>query len=139
MQRPLFNLSSVVYYDPAKRNAPENLKDYLDSKHIGLTFLQSFKGGLDDVLKSQGHPRQVAVSVPNFSSVASYLRETDMLTTLPPLMSLTEMRNFASTSLPFNFSAGKMHLFWHRSFQEDARHKWLRKEMLNVVNSLPEK
>lgn len=79
------------------------------------------------------------ITVPNLSSVATSLMETDMLATLPPLMRLTEMSDFAYAPLPFDFSAGKMHMVWHRSYQEDAQHKWLRKEMLDVVQSLPEK
>ena len=139
MQRPLFVMNTVVFYDPAIREAPKNLSDYLAADHIGLSFLQNFKGGVDDTLKNLGQPRRVAISVPNFSSVASYLRGTPMLATLPPLMRLTEMRDFAYAPLPFDFSAGKMHMIWHQSFQEDMQHTWLRKEMLEVADALAEK
>lgn len=138
MQRPLFTMHTVVFYDPSMRKAPKDMKDYLDSGHIGLSFLQNFKGGVDDVLKSQGQPRRVEISVPNFSSAATYLRGTEMLATLPTLMQLTEMRDFAFAPLPFNFSAGKMNMIWHQSYQEDGQHKWLRREMLEVVNLLPD-
>lgn len=138
MQKSLFSMGSVVFFDPTMREAPTNMAEYLDSGHIGLSFLRGFKGGLDDVLQNQGKPRRVEVAVPNFSSVANYLRGTEMLATLPPLMRLTEMRDFAYVPLPFEFSSGKMHMIWHQSYQEDGQHKWLRKEMLKVVNGLPE-
>lgn len=139
MQKPLFNMHTVVFYDPAIRDAPKDIEDYLNSAHIGLSFLRNFKGGIDDTFRQMGKPRRVEISVPNFSSTGSYLRGTDMLATLPSLMRLTEMRDFAFAPLPFSFSAGKMNMIWHQSFQEDYQHKWLRKEMLEVVNSLPEK
>lgn len=139
MKRPLFPMNTIVFYDPSMRDAPKDMQDYLDSGHIGLSFLQNFKGGVDDFLAGRGHPRRVELSVPNFSSVATYLRGTNMLATLPLLMKYTEMRNFAVAPLPFQFSAGKMNMIWHQSFQADEEHKWLRKAMLNVVHSLPER
>ena len=131
-------MNTVVFYDPSERDAPKDMADYLDSGHIGLSFLQNFKGGVDDFLATHGQPRRVELSVPNFSSVATYLRGTNMLASLPSLMRLTEMRDFAFSALPFQFSAGKMNMIWHQSYQKDNQHKWLRKEMLKVVNSLPE-
>lgn len=139
MQRPLFPMNTVVFYDPTMRDAPKDMEDYLHSGHIGLSFLRKFKGGVDDTLESRGHPRRVEISVPNFSSFAAYLRGTEMLATLPVLMRLTEMRDFEFAPLPFPFSAGKMNMIWHQSYQEDEQHRWLRKEMIEVVHSFPEK
>lgn len=137
MQKPLFTMETVVFYDPAVRGAPRDLTDYLESRHIGLSFLKNFKGGIDDILHKSGQSRRVEIAVPNFSSVASFLRGTAMLATLPPQMQLTEMRDFAYAPLPFEFSAGKMHMIWHQSYQEDSQHKWLRNKMVEVVKSLP--
>lgn len=138
MQKPLFPMNTVVFYDPSMRDAPKDMDDYLDSGHIGLSFLQDFKGGVDNILKRRGQLRRVEISVANFSSVGTYLRGTQMLATLPFLMRYTEMRDFAFVPLPFRFSAGKMNMIWHQSYQEDAQHKWIRREMMKVVNSLPE-
>jgi DNA-binding transcriptional LysR family regulator len=139
MQKPLFSMHTGVFYDPSRREAPKDMEDYLNSGHIGISFLQNFKGGLDDFLITKGQPRRVEMSVPNFSSVPSYLRGTELLATLPLLMRFTEMRDFASISLPFQFLPGKMNMIWHQSYQEDKQHKWLRKKMLKVVESLPDK
>jgi DNA-binding transcriptional LysR family regulator len=138
MQKPLFTMNTVVFYDPSMRDAPKDMDDYLSSGHIGLSFLQNFKGGVDDILKCRGQLRRVEISVSNFSSAGTYLRGTKMLATLPTLMRYTEMKDFAFAPLPFPFSAGKMNMIWHQSYQEDVQHKWLRKEMLKVVNTLPE-
>lgn len=139
MQKKLFNMHTVVFYDPSMRGAPEDMEDYLDSKHLGLSFLQNYKGGVDAFLRSRGQRRRVEISVPNFSSIATYLKGTEMLATLPSLMRLIEMKDFAFAPLPFYFSTGKMNMIWHQSYQYDEPHKWLRKEMIEVVNSLPEK
>ncbi|MDD9301280.1 MAG: LysR family transcriptional regulator [Desulfobacter sp.] len=139
IQRALFTMNTVVFYDPAVRKAPKNMRDYLNSKHIGLSFLQNFKGGIDDYLITRGQQRQVDIFAPNFSSVATYLKGTDMLATLPSLMALTEMRGFACSPLPFQFLSGKMNMIWHQSYQEDEPHKWLRKQMVKVVNAILEK
>lgn len=139
MQRVLFTIHTVVFYDASVRDAPKDMRDSLDSGHIGLSFLQNFKGGVDDYLSTQGQRRRVEVFAPNFSSIATYLKGTDMLATLPSLMELTEMSDFAFSSLPFQFSSGKMNMIWHQSYQEDEPHKWLRKEMLKVVDSILEK
>jgi DNA-binding transcriptional LysR family regulator len=138
MQRPLFPMNTVVFYDPTVRNAPKDMEDYINSGHIGLSFLQNFKGGVDDFLRTSGQHRKVEISAPNFSSIAAYLGGTDMLATLPSLMRFTEMRDFAYSPLPFTYSSGKMNMIWHQSYQEDGLHKWIRKEILKVVASLPE-
>lgn len=139
MQKNLFVIHTAVFYDPAVRNAPKDMEDYLGSGHIGLSFLQNFKGGVDDFLHTRGQCRRVEIFVPNFSSITHYLKGTNMLATLPSLMRLTEMRGFGSSPLPFEFSTTKMNMIWHQSYQEDVQHKWLRKEMMEVVNSLPAK
>lgn len=139
MQRPLFKMNSVVFYDPAVRDAPADIEEYLASGHIGLSFLQKYKGGVDDMFDAMGQRRRVELSVPNFSSIATYLKGTDMLATLPSLMRLTEMKDFAFAPLPFEFSTGRMNMIWHQSYQEDEQHRWLRKEMVEVVKTLPEK
>jgi hypothetical protein len=50
---------------------------------------------------------------------------------------LVELKDFASVPLPFAFTTGKMYMIWHQSYQHDEQHKWLRKEMIEVANSLP--
>lgn len=139
MQKPLFTMHSAVFYDPFMRDAPKDMEAYLDSGHIEISFLQDYKGGVDFFLTSRGLHRRVEIFVPNFSSIAAYLRGTEMLATLPSLMEFTEMRDFTPAPLPFKFSTGKMNMIWHQSFQEDEQHKWLRKEMIEIVNSLSEK
>ena len=139
IQKPLFNMNTVVFYDQDIRNAPIDMEDYLESVHIGISFLQNFKGGVDDILSTQGQKRKVAISVPNFSHVAGYLKGTEMLATLPALMRLTEMREYSFTPLPFKFLDGKMNMIWHQSYHEDALHRWIRNEILKLVDSLPER
>lgn len=137
MQKKLFSLSTSVFYDPLMREAPEDLEGYLNSDHIGLSFLQDYKDGVDNFLESNGQGRRVKIAVPNFSSVSTYLKGTDMLATLPSLMALVELKDFASVPLPFSFTTGKMYMIWHQSYQHDEQHKWFRKEMIEIANSLP--
>lgn len=136
IQKSLFPMETAVFYDPSMREAPKDLEDYLKAEHIGLSFLQDYKEGVDKYLENKGQGRRVEISAPNFSSVAAYLRGTDMLATMPSLMALNELKDFASVSLPFTFTTGKMYMIWHQSYQYDEQHKWLRDEMMQVVTSI---
>ena len=132
MQRGLMADRMVVFYDPAHREPPKDLADYLKADHIALLFATGEKPSLDISISARGLTRRNVVTVSNFSGLPEFLRGTDMLATAPERMSKHLMRDFAWVPLPFDFKPFTLLMLWHRRNQNDPAHKWLR----NQVNAV---
>lgn len=136
MQRGLMADRMVVFYDPAHREPPNDLADYLKSDHIALLFATGEKPSLDISISARGLTRRDVVTVSNFSGLPEFLRGTDMLATAPERMSKHLMRDFAWVPLPFDFKPFTLLMLWHRRNQNDPAHKWLRNQVNAVAATM---
>ncbi len=136
MQRGLMADRMVVFYDPAHREPPTDLADYLKSDHIALLFATGEKPSLDISISARGLSRRNVVTVSNFSGLPEFLRGTDMLATAPERMSRHLMRDFAWVPLPFDFKPFTLLMLWHRRNQNDPAHKWLRNQVNAVAATM---
>ncbi|HET8800322.1 MAG TPA: LysR family transcriptional regulator [Marinobacter sp.] len=139
MQRGLTADRMVVFYDPAHREPPANLADYLKADHIALLFATGEKPTLETSLNTRGLNRRNVVTVSNFSGLPEFLRGSDMLATAPEGMSKHLLRDFAWVPLPFDFKPFTLLMLWHRRNQNDPAHKWLRNQVnavAAILNSL---
>ncbi len=119
--RRLFRDSNVCFYDAAVRAAPTSLEDYLAARHVTVVYPNRARLTLDTALEAQGVARRFAVSVASFSGVAAFLRGTDMLATLPSLLGVGLMRDFAVAPAPVRSAATdlSMSVVWHRRHADD--------------------
>jgi len=136
MQRGLMADRMVVFYDPAHREPPADLTDYLKSDHIALLFATGEKPSLDISISARGLTRRNVVTVSNFSGLPEFLRGTDMLATAPERMIKHLMRDFAWVPLPFDFKPFTLLMLWHRRNQNDPAHKWLRNQVNAVAATM---
>ncbi|GEO18144.1 LysR family transcriptional regulator [Microvirga aerophila] len=132
LQKHLLQDKYVCYYDPRMRVAPQTQEDYLAGRHITVVYTDNERLNFDKRLARQGVARNIAVSVPAFSAVPAFLEGSELLASMPNLLSQGLMRTFASISLPLKtvgtdgFVALPMYMAWHRRFQQDPAHQWLR-------------
>ena len=136
MQRGLMADHMVVFYDPAHRQAPESLADYLKADHIGILFGTGEKTALEDALAARGLNRRTAVTVANFSGLPAFLRGTDMLATAPGKMRDQLLKGFSSTPLPFDYKPFTLLMLWHKRHQSDPAHRWIRNQLNSVAAGL---
>jgi DNA-binding transcriptional LysR family regulator len=136
MQRGLLTDRMVVFYDPAYREPPADLAEYLKADHIALLFATGEKPTLDTSLDTRGLIRRNVVTVSNFSGLPEFLRGTNMLATAPAGISKHLLRDFAWVPLPFDFKPFTLLMLWHRRNQNDPAHKWLRNQLNAVAASL---
>lgn len=136
MQRGLMADRMVVFYDPAHREPPRDLPEYLKADHIALLFAAGEKPALETSLTARGLTRRDVVTVSNFSGLPEFLRGTDMLATAPELMGKHLLRDFASVPLPFDFKPFTLLMLWHRRNQDDPAHKWLRNQVNAVAAAM---
>ena len=92
----------------------------------------------DRRLAASGLHRDIAISVPSFSGVTSFLRGTDMLASMPGLLATGLMREFAHVQIPLASRARTlcelpMFMVWHQRFQKDPTYRWVRSQLEKVV------
>lgn len=76
--------------------------------------------------------RQVAISVSNFSTVASLLRDSDMIGIYAQRVAdvLAEDTGLISLRLPSDIEKFDHYLVWHNRYDADPRHQWLRDQIM---------
>lgn len=92
-------------------------------------------GTIDHALEAKGLSRRVAVTVPHFHAVALAVAETGLLGNLPvhfaervaPVFGLDVYRP------PFDPPTVEVMLYWHRRYDADAAHAWLRDRIIEEL------
>lgn len=133
VQKRLFEGGYRVYYDASRRDAPRDLPEYLAADHITVTYYPPRSLDVDQVLASRGVERRFAIRVPSFSGIASFLRGSRMLATLPDLLSTNLLQGFASCPVPVECPTVSMYMIWHLRHRHDPVHAWVRKELEAVM------
>ncbi len=133
VQKRLFEDRYRVFYDPAQRDAPRDLADYLEAEHVTVLYEPQRRLDIDRVLGERGVHRRFAVTVSNFSGIRPFLRESRRLATLPSLLRVDLLRGLAHAEVPLDCPAMPMYMAWHLRHQADPMHLWLRGELEAVV------
>ena len=133
LQKRLFEDRYRVFYDPRVRSAPKNRAEYLAADHATVVYEPRRSLDLDQHLSSKGIVRRFAVMVPSFGALPLFLRGTPLLTTVPGLLAHHTLRELASCAPPVPCPTMPMYMIWHARYQEDAAHRWLRKEVEALV------
>ena len=137
LQRRLFADRYVVFFDAAVRAAPRDLGEYLAAEHLTVVYEPRRRLDIDRVLADELKlARRFVASVPGFAGIAPFLRGTACLATLPSLLQLELMRDFAAAPLPLTVPEMPMFMIWHARRQSDPVHRWLRDELLAVAQAL---
>ncbi|MDE2361362.1 MAG: LysR family transcriptional regulator [Hyphomicrobiales bacterium] len=132
LQRRLFRDEYVCFYDRNVRSAPTSLADYLAARHVTVVYPNRARLTFDTQMERDGLRRHFAASVASFSGVASFLRATDRLATLPSLLGAGLMREFAAAPVPQSARAGdlSMSLVWHRRHAADPAMTFVRQALV---------
>jgi DNA-binding transcriptional LysR family regulator len=95
-------------------------------------------GALDAPLAEAGHPRRLGAVVAHLGAVAEILARTDMVMTLSArlAMRLSELHGLAVRPVPVEIQHTRLSLVFHRRFEADAGHAWLRRTLLAVAREV---
>jgi DNA-binding transcriptional LysR family regulator len=129
VQKRLFEDRYCVYWDPAVREGPRSLAEYLAADHITVVYEPRRTLHLDRTLEARGLHRRFAVMVPGFAGLPAFLRDSPLLATAPALLHHSFLREFARAEVPTPCPSLPMYLIWHRRHQDDAAHRWLRERI----------
>ena len=123
-----------------RRSLPENgvldLESYLARPHLLVSMDGNTQGEVDNVLRSQGLQRRVAVNVPHWGTAPGMIAGTDLILTVAtrtldnvPLGDTLVALAPPLTVAPFNYVQ-----VWHNRFNQDPGHRWLR-ELVKQVST----
>ncbi|MFI5011163.1 MAG: LysR family transcriptional regulator [Hyphomicrobiales bacterium] len=139
LQKRLLRDRYRCFYDPAMRPAPRTSADYLAARHVTVVYTDNERLNFDKRLEAAGMVRDIAVSVPSFSGIPAFLRGSRMLASMPGLMGPRLMRDFAGAPIPLDGRLPPslcdlpLYIAWHRRFQFDPAHAWLRGLVIEVA------
>ena len=133
MHKRLFDDQYTIFYDANFRDAPKSMVEYLNAQHISVEYMPPRPLILDQFLASQNLIRDVCMTTSGFSGIPPFLKGSRLLATLPSLLKANLFKEFAMAPVPCKCPVLPMYLIWHRKYQLDPAHKWLRDELLKIV------
>lgn len=104
------------------------LKQYLDSRHVGVGVLAGRQTIPEQRLAALGHKRSCAVEVPYFTAAIRCVPGTSLIATVPRRLAELERHNHGVKLLrpPAEMEGFRYLMVWHPRLHTDAAHVWLR-------------
>jgi DNA-binding transcriptional LysR family regulator len=95
----------------------------------------SRQGALDEPMREAGHPRRLGAVVAHLSAVPAILGQTDMVMALSARLArqLAAAHGLALRPCPVEIRHTRLSLIFHRRFEADGGHAWLRRLLLSVA------
>ena len=95
-------------------------------------------GALDGPMREAGHPRRIGAVVAHLGAVPAILARTDMVMTLSARLAcrLHEAHGLAVRTPPVTIRHTRLSLVFHRRFDADPGHAWLRRAILAVAREV---
>ena len=95
-------------------------------------------GALDRVLSEAGHPRRLGAVVAHLAAVPEILRRTDMIITLSARLAkeMAESHGLVCRDPPIEVRHTRLSLIFHRRFEADPGHAWLRRLLLAIAREV---
>lgn len=125
---------------PLAKKKKITLKDYLAYKHIVVcASLPNQPLVIENALQKLGVQREYQVSTPFVIPTFKLIEKSDnLIATMIKGMTLLYSDNYSYVMkpLPFEIPDIEFYLYWHKRFDNDAGHQWLRNEIIEIGKSL---
>ncbi|MGH1428017.1 MAG: LysR family transcriptional regulator [Arenicella sp.] len=136
------NIACLAWKNNTKINEQLTLALFEELQHVIVKPLGKLKTGIFRTLKEQHIKRDIACSVLNFHGLPSLIEGTDYIALLPRHLCLEFTKNSQLTmyELPEeikgfqDFNNIPFHLAWHRRYQKDPAHQWLRQQIIECCD-----
>lgn len=112
------------------------LDDYCARPHALVSFDGGLDGYMDDLLAEHGRRRQVVLAVPQFNSLASLLRDSEMVATIPDYAAevLAAQGGLRVDDLPVERAPTPLSMVWQSVYDNDPAERWLRSRIQMVFS-----
>jgi DNA-binding transcriptional LysR family regulator len=119
------------------KNGRMEYRAYLESPHVTVARNRDTGIQVDEILDAMAVPRRIAVTVPHYLGVPSLIRGTDLVAhTRKRLLSVFRMSSdlvVFPVPLPMKVPELEFIQIWHKRYEADPGHRWLRDLVLDVV------
>ncbi|MEV5751874.1 LysR family transcriptional regulator [Actinoallomurus sp. NPDC052308] len=105
------------------------------AEHLTVSRRGRFEGPIDARLAERGLRRRVVASAPTFSSALVMLTVTDLVGRAARRLHASTIERFGLVAfdLPVEVPSPRIDLAWHRRYDADAAHAWLRRVIRETV------
>ncbi|MFE2850078.1 LysR family transcriptional regulator [Streptomyces lavendulae] len=117
---------------------PLSLERYAAAEHLTVSRRGNLRDPIDDALTTHGLERRVAAAGPTAAFALQLALETDLVVTLPDAVTRTarEQLGLATLPLPVPLPDVPLYLLWHRRYDDDRAHTWLRDLATDTIRAL---
>jgi DNA-binding transcriptional LysR family regulator len=139
LYKRLFIDQPRCFFDSSAREQPRTLADFRQARYIGLNIVEGQRPMSLAAPISRELEQQVAIRVPNFSDMASFMRGSDLLALAPGMLRMGALSGFSSIKPLFNLPSIFMFMLWHQRHQGDPAHQWVRAQLESAVGGVMER
>jgi DNA-binding transcriptional LysR family regulator len=125
-----------VFFDPTQRTAPQTQAEYLAAEHITVLYEPRRSLDLDQWLLDHDVKRTFRVMVPGFAGLPAFIRGSQLIATVPGLLQKNLLRDLANAPVPVPCPTMPMYMIWHRRYQDDSSHRWLRGLLIDIASQV---
>lgn len=107
-----------------------DLNSYLGLSHIHISSRKKGIGHTDAALNALGITRNIQLRVQHYMVAPLVAMQTDLALTVP--LRLAQQYDAKILALPFQLQPLELHLYWHKSADQDQANLWLRERLLHI-------
>ncbi|MEU6057388.1 LysR family transcriptional regulator [Streptomyces sp. NPDC047097] len=113
---------------PLSADDPRSAERYAAADHVTVSRRGSLRDPIDDALAARGLARRVVAAGPTAAFALALACDGDAVATLPDLVTRAERDRLGLVTLPLPVPLPEvpLHLLWHRRYDDDRAHAWLR-------------
>ena len=110
---------------------------YARAEHVIVSRRGRLRDPVDDFLEMQGRNRRVVASAPTSATALRFVSEADLCVVVPEKMCATVIRAWRLVTRPLPFASESIAVVaaWHRRYEADPAHAWLRRQVEDVVTT----
>ncbi|NRA52974.1 MAG: LysR family transcriptional regulator [Gammaproteobacteria bacterium] len=114
---------------------PWSIETFLQYRHIQVTLGGVEHWLLDEVLKIKQLHRDIAIDMPDFHSAMILCEHSDLILCAPArhVAKLAVGFKLQVLPMPIEMAPGAYVLLWHKHYEHDSGHRWLRELIINGV------
>ncbi len=131
-------LACVVWKNHSTIKQRISLKQFETLQHIIVKPNHQLKTGIAHILKEKSIKRDIACSVIHFHAALGLIENTDYIVTLPKRICQLFAKNnpLKIVRTPKDFGQFTLNLAWHKRYQKDRAHQWLRNQIIECCQSM---
>jgi DNA-binding transcriptional LysR family regulator len=115
-----------------------SLEEYVAAGHASINFFGNMQSVPDAALSKLGLRRRFALTVPYAGVLLRVVSESQLIVTMPKrlAMSLMDREEVRLLDPPMELSAVRYVMVWHKRYEDDPRHLWLRQLFRDVTQEI---